>query len=631
MLRIFLLISLALLSFAVTGYYGNNQIVANQALKSLKSDYTDFIKKAEQLNIVSASIDISNIKNKYLDVRYSYKKIEFLVSYIDKEFADKYFNGIPLSKPESNAPSASVLEPEGFQILEEEIYADEPDFKAISQLTKKLAHSAKLFQTSLNAGQLYDRHIFEAMRFGLIRIMSLGISGFDSPFSDKAIIENRVSMNAILNVWSLYAEKYADKPVISEVQKLLTEADKYITENQNFETFDRLYFTREYINPIFSKMYDSQIALNIEFHDEVSKIKQAVNFRAKEIFSTNFLNKYYYMTLAEKDDTEPLRELGKTLFFDPILSSNNKRACASCHDPKLAFTDGHEKSTSINFDGTVQRNSPTLINAVYSERFFYDLRAQKLEDQVDHVITSSKEFDTDYRAIIDKLQGNPEYTAMFQEAFPYIESPKIVNKYTITSALAAYVGSLTSFNSEFDRYMRKEISQIDSSVIRGYNLFAGKALCGTCHFTPTFNGTVPPNFTETDSENLGVTLTSDLKNPELDPDLGRAKGLLKDRLDIFEHSFKTVTLRNIELTAPYMHNGAFKTLEEVIDFYNEGGALGLGLENPQQTLPEDKLNLTDQEKKDIIAFLKSLTDNIKVEIPNLPKYSNIKRVAGGEY
>jgi cytochrome c peroxidase len=278
--------------------------------------------------------------------------------------------------------------------------------------------------------------------------------------------------------------------------------------NTNFETFDRLHFIREYINPIFAKLYDSQIELNIEFQDEVSSIKQAVNFRAKEIFSTDFLNKYYYMNLSKRDDTKELQILGKTLFFDPILSANNKRACASCHDPKKAFTDGKAKSISFNFEGTVERNSPTLMNSVYSDRFFYDLRAQKLEDQVDHVITSSKEFDTDYTKIIDKLSSNSEYVAMFRKAYPHINSSKIVNKYTITTALAAYVGNLVSFDSDFDKYIRKEISEIDSSVIRGYNLFAGKALCGTCHFTPTFNGTVPPFFIETDSENLGVTVSS---------------------------------------------------------------------------------------------------------------------------
>jgi cytochrome c peroxidase len=337
------------------------------------------------------------------------------------------------------------------------------------------------------------------------------------------------------------------------------------------------------------------------------------------------------MNLSKRDDTKELQILGKTLFFDPILSANNKRACASCHDPKKAFTDGKAKSISFNFEGTVERNSPTLMNSVYSDRFFYDLRAQKLEDQVDHVITSSKEFDTDYTKIIDKLSSNSEYVAMFRKAYPHINSSKIVNKYTITTALAAYVGNLVSFDSDFDKYIRKEISEIDSSVIRGYNLFAGKALCGTCHFTPTFNGTVPPFFIETDSENLGVTVSSNLKQPVLDTDLGRAKGLLKDRLEIFNHSFKTLTIRNIELTAPYMHNGAFKTLEEVLEFYNEGGGMGLGLDNPYQTLPDDKLNLTKQEKADIIAFMKSLTDNPKVEVPTLPKYQNIDRVAGGEY
>ncbi len=631
MLKIILLVTIVILSFATTGYFAQNQSVAKQTAEALYSDYQDFVKKTKILNSSIASANIEEIKYNYMQSRFAYKKIEYLVTYIDKEYAERYFNGIPLYQPESNAPSASVLPPEGLQILEEELYSVQPNFEMLSSLSAKLTSSAKRFSLALKNAHLYDRHIFEAIRLGLIRILSLGMTGFDSPNSVKAIEENYISFRSIAKVWNLYAVQNPNVAVISETKKLFEEAASYISKNQDFDSFNRTYFTREYISPLFSNVYDAQIALNIEFHDEVSNLKQAVNFRAKEIFSTEFLNKYYYMNLSKRNDTKELKILGKTLFFDPILSSNNKRACSSCHDPKLAFTDGEAKSKSFNYEGTVERNSPTLVNAVYSDKFFYDLRAQKLEDQVDHVITSSKEFDTEYEKIIFKLENSPDYKAMFEKAYPYIQLPKVINKYTISTALASYVASLTSMNSDFDRYMRKETNHIDSSVIRGYNLFAGKALCGTCHFTPTFNGTVPPYFIETDSENIGVTANSDLKNPGLDADMGRAEGLLKDRLEIFRHSFKTITLRNIELTAPYMHNGAFKTLEEVLEFYNEGGAVGLGLDNPQQTLPEDKLNLTQQEKKDIIAFLKSLTDNIYVELPKLPEYLNTKRVAGGEY
>ncbi|MGZ5243245.1 MAG: cytochrome-c peroxidase, partial [Bacteroidia bacterium] len=166
--------------------------------------------------------------------------------------------------------------------------------------------------------------------------------------------------------------------------------------------------------------------------------------------------------------------------------------------------------------------------------------------------------------------------------------------------------------------MRGETGELDISAKRGFNLFMGKAACGTCHFAPIFNGTVPPKFMESEHEILGTTSTPDLKSPKLDTDLGRYNYIKANEL---KNSFKTPTVRNTKLTAPYMHNGAYKTLAEVIEFYNEGGGIGLGLDIPNQTLPGDKLNLTDQEKKDIIAFLELLTDNQNFSAPKqLPEF-----------
>ncbi len=157
--------------------------------------------------------------------------------------------------------------------------------------------------------------------------------------------------------------------------------------------------------------------------------------------------------------------------------------------------------------------------------------------------------------------------------------------------------------------MRNE-KEISEDAKKGFNLFMGKANCATCHFAPHFSGLVPPFFNENESEVLGVTKKPiKISPPEIDSDLGRVKSnVKKENSWIYENSFKTMTVRNIALTKPYFHNGAFNTLEEVLDFYNEGGAEGLGLKINNQTLPADKLNLTNEEIKQIIAFLNSLTD-----------------------
>jgi cytochrome c peroxidase len=157
----------------------------------------------------------------------------------------------------------------------------------------------------------------------------------------------------------------------------------------------------------------------------------------------------------------------------------------------------------------------------------------------------------------------------------------------------------------------------------GFNLFMGKAACGTCHFAPVFNGNVPPFYIDAESEVLGVTMGLDSINPRLDDDFGRSKnGLQKEAFPHFNHSFKTVTVRNIALTAPYMHNGSFKTLEEVMEFYNLGGGVGMGLKIENQTLPSERLELSEKEKSQIISFLETLTDTSGLvgPRPDLPQF-----------
>ncbi|MGZ9677486.1 cytochrome-c peroxidase [Flavobacterium sp. GNP001] len=197
---------------------------------------------------------------------------------------------------------------------------------------------------------------------------------------------------------------------------------------------------------------------------------------------------------------------------------------------------------------------------------------------------------------VEALKKEASYVAKFQKAFP----KAAIDEFGIKNALASYIRSLSNYDSKFDGFMRGE-EKFDLDEIAGFNLFTGKAKCATCHFIPLTNGTVPPSFMKSESEVLGVPN----KHKKLDADLGKFE---LTKAEIHRNSFKTPTIRNVELTAPYMHNGVFKTLEEVIDFYNEGGGNGLGFNLQNQTLPEDKLNLTDLEKKQLIAFMKTLTD-----------------------
>jgi cytochrome c peroxidase len=178
----------------------------------------------------------------------------------------------------------------------------------------------------------------------------------------------------------------------------------------------------------------------------------------------------------------------------------------------------------------------------------------------------------------------------------------------MTKAIAMYIRSLPRWNAPFDRYARGENDALEPAAKRGFNLFMGKAACATCHFPPAFNGTVPPRYLDSESEVLGTPEKFPIGPTDrlrLDADPGRA---LIHFNAIFQGAFKTPSLRNVALTAPYMHNGGMETLEAVMDFYNAGGGTGLGLDVPHQTLPGDSLGLTRREMDDVIAFMRSLTD-----------------------
>jgi cytochrome c peroxidase len=615
----------------------------------IQQDYRNGLKElGNSISILKKNKNIEQFRQDYINLRICYKNIQSLLEYYALEEAMDYLKGSPSPKLERNTAEISVLDPNGIQVIDKILYSKEfaEGTKAsrkklgkemrtvLGQLSKKF----EIIKKSQLGIKLQNRHFFEATRFELIRIFTMGISGFDTPASELAIVDLEASLLTLSRQFEYYQDKFQgkNKRLFKDIQGLFGGAIKFTNQNSDFNSFDRLEFLVKYINPLFEKILEAQLALGIETIYEVEENKYSTNYLAKNIFADDFINPYYYTELIKKKDTDQLRELGMMLFFDPALSSDNKRACASCHNPKKAFTDGYKKSIAFGTDGLIQRNAPTLLNSVYASKYFYDMRADKLENQCIHVFKNDKEPDSEYHEIFKKLNKSKEYKKLFAACFPELKK-KPITRYTLDAALASYTLSLRSFNSPFDKYIKGESKNISSSVRNGFNLFMGKAKCGTCHFAPTFAGLIPPFFQETKSAVLGVPINTDTVKTRIDPDQGRSNGMIKERAVHFSHSFKILTVRNIEHTSPYMHNGVYTTLEEVIDFYVRGGGIGLGLEVDNQTLPSDRLNLSDKEKQDIIAFLKSLTDKTFYDhMPtSLPKFRGKdklnKRVIGGTY
>ncbi|NJM79040.1 MAG: hypothetical protein HC854_04270 [Flavobacterium sp.] len=221
--------------------------------------------------------------------------------------------------------------------------------------------------------------------------------------------------------------------------------------------------------------------------------------------------------------------------------------------------------------------------------FFHDKRTGSLEGQIVDVVNNPNEFHLSLNDLENRVLEKPEYISAFTKVYQ-----KDIDNHLIRNAIASYIMSLTPFNSKFDLNMQGKENTLTQNEINGFNVFMGKGKCATCHFAPLFNGLVPIQFQESEIELIGVPKSKDTLNAEIDSDLGRYTIYKTEERKYF---FKTPTVRNIEKTAPYMHNGVYTTLEEIIDFYNKGGGKGLGIELKYQTLPSEKLNLTTQEKK----------------------------------
>jgi cytochrome c peroxidase len=273
-------------------------------------------------------------------------------------------------------------------------------------------------------------------------------------------------------------------------------------------------------------------------------------------------------------------ELGRALYFDTRLSADNSVSCASCHAVKSAFTDNLPSSVGIRGQRG-NRSAPTVINRAYSLAQFWDGRAATLEEQAKGPMANPIEMGYTHDGVCERLSGIPGYRTMFATAFGSEE----INIERVTKAIATFERTVLSGNSHYDRYQAGNRKAMTAAQVRGMNVFVNKAKCDQCH-----EGI---NFTTNAYHNLGVGMDKP------DPDLGRY---------VVTHNpqdwgaFKTPTLREIANTAPYMHDGSLKTLEEVVDFYDKGGI-------PNKNLDEriKPLHLTPQEKADLVAFLKALS------------------------
>ncbi len=540
--------------------------------------------------LVLADAGAVTIQEQFLSCRQSYKRIEALVEHFNPSAALK-INGPPLPEAEPAEPKEPQA-PSGFQVVEETVYG-EYMAETRAEAVREIGSVLKPIETlQRHAGEVpfEEAAVADALRLNLYRTIAKGLSGFDAPASGAGIEEARYALESTAKISAIIHPDTALHRAIADALHHLDTVDR------DFIRFDRARFISGPLRRVQEAFLDWQRSGRLISSEADGVIRPD----ASSLFAAGAYNVMAYAPAGTATPTAAEVALGKALFSEGRLSSTGGRACVSCHDPKKAFTDGQRLAQTLAGGRTLLRNTPTLLNAAFSPAQFWDSRIHFLEDQVHAVVSNADEMGGDFARIAARLGKDDTYRRAFRAAYG-----EGVTEGGVKRALAAYVRSLAAMSSPFDRYMRGDAAAMNAAQIRGFNLAMGKVKCATCHFLPFFNGAVPPLYEVAESEVLGVPASPDTLKPTLDGDVGKyALWGMEHQM----HSFKTPTMRNAARTAPYMHNGVYQTLEEVVDFYDRGGGAGLGLDVPNQTLPPDRLTLSAEEKRDLVEFISALTD-----------------------
>ena len=298
----------------------------------------------------------------------------------------------------------------------------------------------------------------------------------------------------------------------------------------------------------------------------------------------------------EDNLTSPARvELGKQLFFDPRLSGDGNMSCASCHNPLFGWSDG--LPTGRGFQSQILgRATPTIVNTAYNSIQMWDGRKKSLEDQAMGPLEADVEMNLDPAMMVAWLKTNDSYVNAFAEAYP----GEVLSAELVSKAIAAFERTIVSRNSAFDRWVAGDAGALSSAQVRGFEIFLDpeQGNCAACH--------MGANFTDNGFHNLGLA-----SHGAADPDPGRYAQVA---LGIMKGAFKTPTLRDVSLTAPYFHDGSARTLMEVVEHYQTGGVVRTHLSPNMKTL-----SLSQQDKEDLVAFMQALTTPPQAFVlPTLP-------------
>ena len=631
---VFILFSLTgLMSMTLDSNDSSYYNIYNIGINDFQTEQYTLIKLIESKKDFSEQ-SIIDIKKQLSATRIKLKGIDFWFRYLN-----------PIAFHSINGPLPVEWETEVFEKFEKPYKREGAGLTLAALYLEEVEIDKKtllnLIQTSIHATEAYKadsitknlktyHHFFLCNRLFLLNLAAIYTTGFECPDTSNVIPELRSMLNHVGNIYQSYNESFPNKPLSNEYLLLFNKTRAFVnSQSTHYSQFDNFTFIKEFVNPLFSL---NQKLIREYKVGSRSVVDYTLNNNCNSLFDkklyTGQNSKGIFIHVNDDETLAEIDRIGKLLFYDPILSGNNSRSCASCHKGSAFFTDTL-MATSIQFNHNdfLTRNTPSLINVGFNHLIMMDGKHISLQDQAKAVICNPKELGSNEKEILQKVLSCNEYKSAFKKFLKYTPQEEDITFDHLVSAITFYYSKFSNYYSPFDNAMN-ENRNVDISVKQGFNLFMTKAQCATCHFVPQFNGVKPP-YVSSEFEVLGVPFDSTFK--KLDLDSGR---YYINPADESLYAFRTGSIRNAEHTKPYMHNGVFEDLKQVIDFYDAGGGAGRGFIVNNQTLSADSLHLSPDDKNKLIAFIKSLNEQIIFEAPpeKLPvsknKLLNTRKVGG---
>jgi cytochrome c peroxidase len=564
------------------------------------------------------------------------KRMDFWFRYLEPIMYRKINGPLPVEwETEVFEKFEAPYKREGAGLTLAALYMEEAGFKKdslLSLIQQALDATATFSADSITGTLKTHHHFFLCNRLFLLNLAAIYTTGFECPDTARVIPELRILLEDVGETYRVFNESFPATPLNEAYLSLYNKAIAFAGKQpEEFTRFDHFSFIKDYINPLFrlnQQFINAYRVMTRSFVDySLSKTSKSI-FDKQLYYGQNpkglFLRVQDEALLAEMD------RVGKLLFYDPVLSGNNKRSCASCHKPTEYFADTLlAASRQFNGKDLLERNTPSLVNAGFNHLLMLDGAHISLQNQARAVLVNPAELGGNETEIVKKVMSCPDYKKVFDRLLEYTPAQPEMSIDHITSTITFYYSKFSNYFAPFDEAINDNKS-LSEDARKGFNVFMSKAQCATCHFVPQFNGVKPP-YVGSEFEVLGVP--ADTSFSKLSDDKGRyGVNPAAETLN----AFRTGSLRNAEYTAPFMHNGVFKTLEQVIDFYDAGGGAGRGLTVNNQTLSSDSLHLSPMEKSQLLAFMRSLNEQIRFEPPpeKLPASKNKQlnsRKPGGEY